>query len=300
MKTIFYVLLIICGASPAWCCLNKSGTKYGGGSGSYFGWRSLQASLRKNPHADGAEMEASLRGATNFNDRSDYAVALLYLGRNAEAVKSLKELEQEKPDQYFIAANLGTAYELSGNNEEALRWINEGIRRNPEDHNGTEWLHAKILEAKIARQKDAAYFEKHSVLELQPGALGETIVAGGKSYAPGELIKAIEYQLGERLQFVKTPDPAVASLLFDYATIEAVFRSMESAKHILKMAGEYGYPAPKIEALTADFDRRLAWRKAGNYALVGLGLAFGVGVLVLLYRRGIFVLSSKDLQRNKA
>jgi hypothetical protein len=54
-----------------------------------------------------------------------------------------------------VAANLGTALELLGNKEEALHWIREGIRRNPQSHEGTEWLHAKILEAKIAAQKDA-------------------------------------------------------------------------------------------------------------------------------------------------
>lgn len=295
MKTIICVLAIICFACPAWPCLNKSGTKYGGGSGSYFGWLSVRASLQKNVQQDGVEMEASLRGATNFNDRSDYAIALMYLGRNTEAVDLLNKLEQEAPGHFFIAANLGTAYELSGDNEAALRWINEGILRNPQDHEDTEWLHAKILEAKIAQQKDAAFFEKHSVLGLEPGPIGETIRVGEKNYSAKELTAAIEYQLGERLQFVKPPDSSVASLLYDYAAIEAVNRSMESAKHILKFAGQYGYPEPKIALLTAEFDRRL-WR-AGfrTNALIVAGCLIGVVGLVVLYRRGIFVLSRKDL-----
>lgn len=297
MKTILCALAIVSFANPAWSCLNKSGTKYGGGSGTYFGWRSLEASLKKNVQPDGVEMEASLRGATNFNDRSDYAIALMYLGRNVEAVDLLTRLEQEQRGHFFIAANLGTAYELSGNNEEALRWINEGIRRNPKDHEGTEWLHAKILEAKIAQQKDAAYFEKHSVLELQPGAIGQTIRTGGRSFSAKELADAIEYQLGERLQFVKPPDPAVASLLYDYAAIESVIRSMESAKHILKLATDYGYPATKVAALNAEFDRRLWWSRFRTNALIAAGCLIGVGLLVVLYRRGIFVLSSKDLKR---
>jgi len=49
--------------------------------------------------------------------------------------------------------DLGTAYELAGKNEPALRWIREGLRRNPNSHKGTEWLHVKILEAKIEQEK---------------------------------------------------------------------------------------------------------------------------------------------------
>lgn len=269
----------------------------GGGTGSYFGWRSLEVSLKKSLKSDGAEMEASLRGSTNFTDRSDYAVALMFLGRIAEAVNLLNQLEREQPGQYFIAANLGTAYELSGNNQEALRWINEGIRRNPDSHEGTEWLHVKILEAKIAQEKDPAYFEKHSVLELQPGTIGEQVAVGQKNFQPIALASAIEHQLGERLQFVKPPDAAVASLLFDYAAIEAATHSMESATHILKMATDYGYPAIKVAALRKEFDRRLGWERFKTYAFYGLIGVVGVAVLVWLYKRGIFVLSSRDLKR---
>ena len=224
-------------------------------------------------------------------------IALIFFGRSAEAVESLKILEQEQPGLFFVAANLGTAYELSGNNAEALRWINECLRRNPKDHQGTEWLHAKILEAKIAQEKDQSYFEKHSVLELQPGKIGDPISVGGNSVSPKELAAAIQYQLGERLQFVKPPDSAVASLLFDYAAIEAATRSMESAKHILKMATDYGYPAAKVVALSNEFDRLLAWAKFKTYAMYGVIGLMVVGLLVFLYKRKIFVLSSKDLKR---
>jgi tetratricopeptide (TPR) repeat protein len=283
-KCIFCCLLVFVFSRPALSCINKSGTKYGGGSGSYFGWRGLESALNRNLKEDGVEMEANLHGSTNFNDRSDYSVALMFLGRNTEAIELLERLEQEQPGQYFIAANLGTAYELSGNNAEALKWINEGIKRNPKDHEGTEWLHTRILEAKIARDKDAKYFEKHSVLELQPEKIGEQITIGEKKMTPKELAAAIQYQLGERLQFVKSPDPAVASLLFDYAAIEAATKSMESAKHILKMAADYGYPMTKVSALDSEFDRRIMSAKTKSYIGFGVIGTAVIGCLVLLYK----------------
>jgi tetratricopeptide (TPR) repeat protein len=276
MKAILCSLILFLAPASAWSCINKAGTKYGGGSGDPrsfdFGWMSLQNSLKMNLPPEGAQMEANLRGATNFNDRNDYAVALMYLGRNQETVALLKRLEEEQPGEYFVAANLGTAYELSGNNEEALQWITEGIKRNPKSHEGTEWLHARILDAKIARQKDPVFFEKHSVLELEPGKIGASITVGKLTMAAKDLADAIVHQLGERLQFVKPPDPAVASLLYDYAAIEAATQSMESARHILKMATDYGYPPAKANALDRELDHRLA--RARLIRNVGIGCRY--------------------------
>jgi tetratricopeptide (TPR) repeat protein len=252
--------------------------------------------MERHLDRDGAQLEAALRNSTNFNDRSDYAIGLMYLGRSEEAVALLEQLEKEKPGEYFIAANLGTAYELSGNNSKALQWIKEGIRRNPKSHEGTEWLHVKILEAKISGQSDPTYFEKHSVLELDPAKISNEIEIAGQRLSPGKLAEAIEHQLGERMQFVKPPNPAVASLLFDYAAIEAVTHSLESAKKVFALANKYGYPRAKIDPLIKDYDQRIFSRKLKNHgiiALIGIGL---VGLLVLAYKRGIFVLSRRDLK----
>ncbi len=303
MKTIACSLGVLCFAYTALSCANFSGkgTKYNGESASTSrrtGVTMLRHAMLKNHQPDGQKIEVKLRGATNFNDRSDYSVALMYLGRSGEAVDRLEQLEKEKPGEYFIAANLGTAYELSGKNKEALRWIREGIRRNPDSHQGTEWLHARILEAKIAQQSDPDYFKKHSVLELSPPSIGQQLTFGDVKLSTAELTGAIEYQLSERLQFVKPPDPSVASLLFDYAAIEAATRTLESAKGVLQMSLEYGYPADKIQPLVKLYDRQIAWRKTKGYALYGmLGVAF-VALLYLLYQGKIFVLSSRDLKHN--
>lgn len=302
MKVLGFCAAVFVWAQSALACANFAGggTKFDGGTASTslpIGAMQLRAAMAKNLSPDGERLEASLRGSTNFNDRSDYSIALMYLERSKEAVALLEQLEQERPGEYFVAANLGTAYELSGNNEKALQWINEGIRRNPKSHEGTEWLHAKILEAKISQESDKTYFEKHSVLELEPAKISESMDADGKKFSPRKLAEAIEYQLRERVQFVKPPDAAVASLLFDYAAIEAATRSLESAKKVLAMASEYGYPRTKIEPLLKQYNGKIARRKTSDRVLyVFLGVLF-VGVLYALYKGGIFVISAKDLKR---
>lgn len=259
----------------------------------------LRSFLKMDHRNEGMRMESALANSTNFNERSDYAVSMVYVGKIKEAVELLQTLEKEQPGTYVVAANLGTALELLGDNEGALHWIREGIRRNPQSHEGTEWLHARILEAKIAAQKDADYFKKHSVLELDPQQVTSAMTINGQTFSPAEVGKAIEYQLQERLQFVKPPDPAVASLLFDYAAIEAATNILESAKGLLKMAVEYAYPAERVEAQIKLYDRKIAFRKTEQYVRYALLAMFAIGILVILYKKGIFVLSSKDLQSKK-
>jgi len=300
MKPLLTFILVFGFATIAWPCANfvGKGTKYSGEKAALnlkLGnpYR-LRSALQMALHTDGETLEAELRNATEFTNRSDYCVALMYLGRSQEAVDRLQKMEQEKPGEYYIAANLGTAYELTGNNEEALRWINEGIRRNPASHEGTEWLHAKILEAKIAREKEPTYFDKHSVLELSPAQISDAMTINGHAYTPLQVAQAIQHQLEERLQFVKPPDPAVASLLYDYAVIDAVANSMESANIILSLAAEYGYPMAKIDPLRKDFDQRLAWRRTKDHIIYAFFGAIGIAVLWWLRRQGHFVLWRGD------
>jgi len=98
-----------------------------------------------------------------FDENSDLAVAFVHQGKYSEAIALLQELERRYPGKYQVAANLGTAFELSGDNKQALQWIREGIRRNPKSHEGTEWLHVAILEAKLG-QRPAGDADRKSVV----------------------------------------------------------------------------------------------------------------------------------------
>ena len=65
-------------------------------------------------------------------------------------------------------------------------------------------------------------------------------------------MKALRYQLGERMLFVKPTDPVVADLLFSFATLEANTRVLEPAVELLQLAKEYGYHD------SAELDARMA------------------------------------------
>jgi hypothetical protein len=175
-----------------------------------------------------AEFEARPPGPASLADATDYAVALIRLGRPAEAIPGLLALEKERPGAYATAANLGTAYELADDLPEAARWIAEGIRRNPASHDGTEWLHLAILRAKMALRRDAGWLARHTVLE-NTGAR-----------APAEIVRAIEYQLAERLQFVKPADAVVCDLFFQAARLASGAEAETKRAFFLREARRFG------------------------------------------------------------
>jgi len=195
------------------------------------------------------------------------------LDRNAEAISLLEEMEKERPGEYATAGNLGTAYELAGKNEPALQWIREGLRRNRDSHQGTEWVHVKILESKIEQEKQPDYFKTHSVLNLDPNRihdLSSVLTFENTQFSSKTVMEAIQYQLTERLQFVKKTDPAVASLLFDYAALEAATATVENARQVLDLAVKFGYPMDKVRPLYAQIDHAIHLARAKKVGLYGV------------------------------
>jgi tetratricopeptide (TPR) repeat protein len=172
------------------------------------------------------QLEKAYETSPTHELANDLGVALVMAGRYSEAEKILRAAENSKPAQPKTAFNLGTALELAGKNDEALFWIYEGLRRDPHDHQKTEWLHAKILEAKIHLSRDPDWLVDHTVLGLTfgtrqfPEMPQQAIVdATGKRLTLREIQTAIEYQLHERLKFVASSDPVVGDLFAAWGDI---------------------------------------------------------------------------------
>jgi tetratricopeptide (TPR) repeat protein len=190
---------------------------------------------------------ARAAASSDYRVRNDYAVTLLHVGETDQAVRILRQLEKAAPRMYVTAVNLGTALEVAGQNGEALRWIREGIRRNSRAHGGTEWLHARILEAKLALTHDPRWLQVHSVLGVDFGPA--TVPRRPRNWPPDNsgrpatvegVQNAIFYQLHERLQFVKPPDAVVANLFFDAGNIAMLTGTLETAQALYKHSVRFG------------------------------------------------------------
>lgn len=181
-------------------------------------------------------LEQNYAHAATIETSNDLAVAYIFLGAYEKAIRILLALEKAHPGTSRAASNLGTALELSGKNTQALQWIKKGIARNPEDHAGTEWLHVKILEAKIALAKDPRWLQTRRVLGMSFGeeerpTLLQPLPKGkhGYAYSLAEIEAAIDYQMKERLKFVSPPEPIVGDLFFARAEIAEITGSVNPA-----------------------------------------------------------------------
>lgn len=203
-------------AVPALGCLNT------------FASRVLEAHGTGNTEAQAAilaEAEEAHRDSPTLENTNDLAVAYIVANRGAEGIQLLKDLEKRQPGNAKVAANLGTALELAGSDQEALLWIRESVRRDPREHEGSEWVHVKILEAKLALKRDPNWLRTHSVVGWRDG---QQLLADerGLVRSPMDLIAPITWQLNERTQFVDAPDAIVGDL---YLTLGDIAHSYPGA-----------------------------------------------------------------------
>lgn len=217
------------------------------------------------------------------------------------AIADLEKLEQETLGKYSVAANLGTAYELAGDNEKALKWITAGIGRNADSHLGTEWLHEAILRAKLDAAKRPANAPMPHILNV-PERMdkGTLIQAGGKDYSAEQVQKALHYQLHERLAFVKPKDPYVADLLYSYALIEANLGVVEGGLGLLRLSKEYGFPDEALMQLHEKrFESILLFAQIRWWSIVALCVLLFILFLYYAYRRKWFFLSGRAFRAHK-
>lgn len=238
-------------------------------------------------------LRKELAAGGDYKVKNDLATSLAHTGEAAEAVTLLEQVEAEKPGLYATASNLGTAYELAGNDEKALEWIRKGIERNPDAHEGTEWLHVKILEAKLALESDPKWLDSHSIIDpgKDVGASGLSAVGNrGEKLSTEQIKKAVIYQLHERLQFVKPPDAVVGTLLLDLTMLiweEPV--GPRAAQDVLSLTNTYLKDLPNMDGVQtiAEFASlqvheasKTSLHRKGEGGVAALAVVGIVGVLL--------------------
>jgi len=232
--------------APTLACINETGTNRRGEHilrDEPAAW-TAQALVTPKGHRQSdvgwaRDVIKSARETPNYDNLNELAVVLMRFGRPKEAAALLETVEKRFPGHWQTAPNLGTAYELAGDDRNALQWIREGIHRNPMDHGGTEWLHVMILETKIA--------QRPHVLGLDFGAgplpaVPKQLPAGndGNPVTLDDLKLALNVQTRERAQFVRAPNAVMADLLFDHARLQFAAGTMEVAKVYYDAAERYG------------------------------------------------------------
>jgi tetratricopeptide (TPR) repeat protein len=259
----FFALLLL----PTLACLNT----YEGDGGEYFDKsksailqikrilsrdRSMILSKLNHHRLDYEDRLGLHKGETKryrgeverYQAESNYAVVLLRMGKTEKALAILERLIQTYPNEYNIVANLGTTYELTGQNEKALQYIKKGLELNKESHAGSEWIHVKILEAKIAMQQNPNWLKENDILGKEAR---ETAQSKEEVKIKG-MIDELGYQLFERTQFIQPKDVMVGDLIMFLGDLYKQNRERINAINSYKLAKKYTVSKPEVLQASLD------------------------------------------------
>ena len=198
-----------------------------------------------------------------LDDKINISATLIKMGDYEKALPLLEDLVRDYPEEYAVHSNLGTLYELMGNPDSAIVHIKKGIELNPASHKHSEWIHVRILEAKLGLRNDPNWLKKNSLLEYPKKGTELTIVE-----KEIRLDQAV-YQLKTRLPFTPVPDPILSQLCEEMAEFSAWAVSIQEAYILFILAQRFSDdPEKAFQNRIEDMER--AWEKAEEVDLIPL------------------------------
>lgn len=240
MKKIYFLFLFLTVTKISFACLNGETKELENGFIIYEDYEgSIPYGHRFYLHnADKlkSELDSLYKTTNKIEYLSDKGYVLIAEGKFKEALNLYLQIEKSHPNRYSTASNIGTIYELLGENEKALYWIKKSISINPSSHDESEWIHVKILEAKL---KGREYYNSKFLLDVDFGTYSFPIstLSESKLY---RLEHSLYYQLNERISFIKDKDEIIANLLFELGNIAMLRKEFHDAEQLFKMSKEYG------------------------------------------------------------
>lgn len=240
------------------------------------------------------QLDSLYKKTKDLNYLSDKGLLLILIKRYDEAVKLYLEIEKLEPNRYSTASNIGTAYELLGQNENALKWIKKSVEIDSKSHKSSEWIHVKILEAKL---KGKEFYTTNFLLNTEFGLDKNPTTKLGNDELQ-KLSDALYYQLNERVSFVEPKEKIVAQLLFDLGNVAFLLNNYFDAIADYKQAKEYGFTGQLIEERIKEAEKLSKNSKPTNkpeiaksqksyltYRLYIIGLILLTFITILIYRR---------------
>lgn len=194
--------------------------------------------------------------------QSDIAANYLRLGEFEAAMSIFEYLQEKYPEKYEINANLGTTYELLGKNDLALKYIKKGLALNPDSHEGSEWIHVEILEAKLAIEKDSTWLHAdkgNKIVDLEAEARARIHQNQNlsKETVFRQMQENLDLQLRTRIPFAPSSDVIMYLLFKELANFSATHFSTSYAHGYATMANYYA-PNSLLKTETASMMQEYA------------------------------------------
>lgn len=245
LKTIFLTTSIL-STSVSFACLNGAEQNLSTGTTLYIDregyvpyghdfWLDLEG-------RDLEKLDSLYQVKPDVQYLTEKGLVLIIKKEYQKAIDLYLDIEKKNPNQYSTASNLGTAYELIGDNKNALKWIERSLELNPDSHQKSEWIHVNILKIKLGQFP----LSSNSLIHTDFGEEDYPKTELSKVKLE-ELIDQMYFQLNERKSFVEPKDEIVAQLLFDYGNALLLIDKKAEAKEVYEMALKYGFNSPLLQ-----------------------------------------------------
>lgn len=177
------------------------------------------------------------KGNFNFKNISDYGAYLLMTGNYKEGLQLFTALIKKHSDVYEIRSNIAVAYELNGRFDSAYYWERKALELNPDAHDKSEWVHLKILEARIQLAADSNWCLNNNVTGIIDTIKKNYKFSLHEGYE-GWLFEDFTSQLDERFPFTFSEDKVMGKLMmelgdaYQYASVYRAYYCYAIAKYL--------------------------------------------------------------------
>ena len=186
------------------------------------------------------------------DELADQGAPLIRLGDAAKAVEVLRAAQREHPNQFKIIANLGTAYQLTGELEQAAVTLSQAVRLSPGKWQEAEKAHLRLVQGRLKQTKDNPDLDD---------LFGVRYIGDSGKYEPGQLAAAERKKLPEDAAAIAQQLalwlPADGKLLWQLGELATVHGDVRMAAAIMDgCVTEFGMRSPELRAHRQAESRR--------------------------------------------
>ncbi|HKI34746.1 MAG TPA: DUF3299 domain-containing protein [Gemmataceae bacterium] len=188
--------------------------------------------------------KAATERKLSADELADQGALLVRLGEAGTAVDVLRTAQRAYPSHFKIVANLGTAYQLSGELDQAAAALREAVRLSPGKNQEAEKAHLRLVEQRRKQPKDSQDLDD---------LFGVRYVGDGDKYQPGQLAAAERKKLPEDAAAVAQQLalwlPADGKLLWQLGELASAHGDVRTAAAIMDgCVTEFGLRSPDLRA----------------------------------------------------
>jgi tetratricopeptide (TPR) repeat protein len=178
------------------------------------------------------------------DEAADLGALFIRMGEETKALEVLRPAQRDHPEHFRLAANLGTAWQLRGDLEQAAALLRQAVRLAPGKYQRGEELQLKLVRLRVGQPAGAQELDD---------LFGVRYVGPSGRYEPGRLApeqrKKLPLEAVALTQGLALALPADGRLLWQLAELAAVDGDVSSAAAMLDgCVTEFGMRSPELRA----------------------------------------------------